>query len=129
MQEVIADRIGSLFREPLVHRIAAHAVGVAFDGEPEIRVGQQDSGYFREFLARSRTKRGFARVKHHIRQVHDEASGGVPCGDNEIELLQQFGAQGFAIPHGLLELLIRGRGREPIPVRVRLGAALGLLRV
>lgn len=45
-RQEIANGIGSLFRKHLVHGIAAHAIGVAFDGELQIRVSKNDSGYF-----------------------------------------------------------------------------------
>jgi hypothetical protein len=104
--EVIADGSGSLFRKPLVHGITAHAIGVAFNGESKVRVGKNDSGYFSELLARDRTKRGLAGVKQNVRQAHDETTGSIASGKNDVELLQQFGAQFFAIPHCLRELLI-----------------------
>ena len=48
---------------------------------------------------------------------------------NHVELLQQFGAQFFAIQHGLLELLVRGCSRETVSIRFHLCVPLGLLSV
>src|ERR1700688_2143321 len=40
LHQVSADGTGPLFGKLLVHAIAANAVGVAFDGQPEVRVGK-----------------------------------------------------------------------------------------
>jgi hypothetical protein len=98
--EIVANGGRSLFGKRLVQGIAAHAIGVAFDGETQIRVSENDPGEFGEFLARPCTKGGFAGVKQDIGKVHDQSTGGVARDKDQVELCQQFGSQLFAIFYG-----------------------------
>ena len=118
-----------MFRKLLIHGIGAHAIGVALNGESKVRVGKNDPGYFSELLARYRAKRGFAGVKQHVRQANDETTGGIASGENDVELLQQFSAQFFAIQQCLFKLLIRGCSSEPVSIRFRLCVSLALLSI
>ena len=57
---------------------------------------------FANFLAGQRTQRVLSAVKEHIGHVHNKAAGGVAGLENQVELLQQFGAKFFAVAYGIL---------------------------
>ena len=63
LHQVVAHRAGTILRQRLVHGIAADIVRIAADFNVESRVGEQDSGDFRQFLARSRLQRILSRCQ------------------------------------------------------------------
>ena len=106
LAEVVTHGTSAIFGKGLVVRVAAHAIGVAFDGKRECRIGQDDAGNLGKLFARGRAKREFGRIEKNVRHVDDEAASGVPRFENGVELDKQAGAKFFTITHGLLKLLI-----------------------
>jgi hypothetical protein len=51
--EVIADGVGSLFREPLIEIVTCYAIGVAFDFQLQARMTEYDARNLRKLLFRS----------------------------------------------------------------------------
>ncbi len=56
LNEVVANGLGAMLGELLVVVVAADAVGVAFDGDVQRGIGEDDAGNFREALAGSGKK-------------------------------------------------------------------------
>ena len=52
--EVITHRAGAVFRQRLIHVVAANVIGVAANLDVDSRVGKQDAGNLGELLAGSR---------------------------------------------------------------------------
>src|SRR5581483_8229281 len=75
--QIISHRFRSLFREPLVVVTTAGVVGVAVDLNPNVWIGDQDSGYFSQPLASIRLQAGAVEVKENIRHVDDEPASTV----------------------------------------------------
>ena len=53
LDEVVANGLGAVFGELLIVVVAAYAVGVAFYGDVQSRIGQHDAGNFGQALAGS----------------------------------------------------------------------------
>ena len=66
LDQIVAHRCGTLLGESLVIVIASHAIGVAFDFQPQARMSRNDAAYSSQLLARPRPKRIFARVEEDI---------------------------------------------------------------
>src|SRR5579859_1457789 len=87
LHQVVAHRAGPIFRQCLVHCIAADVVRITADFDVKPRVSQQDTCNFRQLLARPRLQGILPGVKQDIRHADDESACRIASLKNRIQLL------------------------------------------
>ncbi len=128
LREVGPDRLCAPLGETLVVFIATNAIGIAFDSQRQRRIGEHDAADLGQLLARHRAKCVLAGVEENVGHVDDQAARRVASLEDSVELLQQAGAEFFAITLGLLEFLFGCCsgicGGSAITLRFSIGALL-----
>ena len=69
LNEIIADGLGAMLGELLIVVVGADAVGVAFDGDVQRGLGEDDAGNFGEALTGSREQFEAAAAEQDVRHI------------------------------------------------------------
>src|SRR5262249_36429289 len=123
LDQIIPDGFGTLFGKLLVVFVAAHAVGMAFDGKMQTWISQHNAGNLGQTLARAGQQFIAAGLEQNIRQIGDDPASSIASRENGVELFEQPRAQFLLFFFRLLPQLL-GLRRRPLSLGGFLGQSL-----
>ncbi len=106
LKQVVANRIGALFRKPLIVVVGADTVGVALQLDLQSGIGEQDAGNLGELLAGAGFESVAVEVEQDIVDIDDQATGGFPGLENQVQLVAEALAESSLLGFGLVASLI-----------------------
>ena len=122
--DIRSNRIGALLREFHIIVIRPDAIRVPFQLNLETRIGQENSRYFGEFLARAWFQGVLVEIEEHVADINDQAALRFARLENQVQLLAQAFAKLRFFVLGLLALLLGKLRRGISALRVGLRGLL-----